>query len=172
MMSSISPSMVSPPPALVASRGRRQRSNAISRARESEEEWDPTSTLAYSTSLEADHDSSSESPWRDDELICPLALDTPLEQHAHSTKAPLGIPVPIWPSNEGELQAVLAQFAFPTTVSSGRKHLRSGEMITDNSPSGSAYPSAVTTNSGKRRASSGPIRRAWCPHCERGRSSA
>jgi hypothetical protein len=166
MMSSISPSMVSPPPALAASHVRRQRSNAISRARESEEEWDPASAPAY-TSPEAD--SPSPSLWHDDELICPLALDT--QQHAHS-KAPLGIPVPIWPSNEGELQAVLAQFTFPT-VTSGRKHRRSGEMITDNSPPGSASPAdASAASSGKRRASSGPIRRAWCPHCERGRSSA
>lgn len=164
---SLSPLTLLPSPALAASRARRQRSNAISRARESEAEWDapadsysPTSTTITSTS-----------PWRDEELICPLAAfdtqQTHAESHVHTNANPTSwIPVPVWPSNEGELQAVLAQFAFPASVASGRKHRRSGEMIADNSPNS---PSAST---GKRRAASGPTRRASCQHCERGRSSA
>jgi len=162
--------ILSPPPALAASRARRQRSNALSRARESEAEWvapaDSPTTGSTVTSA------TSPAPWRDDELICPLALDT---QHTHANPsahahahAPSWIPVPIWPSNEGELQAVLAQFAFPTA--SGRKHGRSGEMIADGSPNSPTPPPSAS--SGKRRSTSGPTRRALCSHCERGRSSA
>ena len=147
------------PPAL-ASHARRQRSNAISRARESSTDAPDSPSPTSSTT------SSPTSPWRDDELICPLALDT-AQQHTHthvSAKPPSWIPVPIWPSNEGELQAVLAQFTFPTSAS-GRKHRRSGEIIADDSTPSSA-------SAGKRGVTSGPTRRTLCSHCERGRSSA
>jgi hypothetical protein len=170
---SLSPLIVtSPPPALAASRARRQRSNALSRARESEAEWDGADSLTSTTSTPT-------APWRDDELICPLAaLDTQrthanphAHAHAHANSNPTSwIPMPIWPSNEGELQAVLAQFAFPTSAPLGRKHRRSGEMIADNSPNSPAPPPSAS--SGKRHAASGPTKRASCPHCERGRSSA
>ena len=171
-MSSLSTFVVSPPPALAASRARRQRSNAFSRARESEAEWDSTPVAADTS---ASPTAPSSSPWRDDELICPLALDaqrTHADPHAHANaNAPSWIPVPVWPADQGELQAVLSQFAFPT---SGRKHRRSGEMISDNSPTSPSCSAAPTpaVGSGKRRTASGPTRRAWCPHCERGRSSA
>ncbi len=163
MMSAISPLSMSPSPALAASRARRQRSNAVSRARESEAEWDFASAAAdTSGSPTATSAASLPPPWRDDELICPLAPDTRRAQadphaqiHVHANaKVPSWVPVPVWPANEGELQAVLAQFAFPTT--SGRKHRRSGEIIVDNSPtsvsspSGSATPVAAA-GSGKRR---------------------
>jgi hypothetical protein len=171
---SLSPLMVTSPPALAASRARRQRSNALSRARESEADWDVPADSQTPTS-------TSTSLWRDEELICPLAaLDTQhthvnphahAHTHAHTNSNPTSwIPMPIWPSNEGELQAVLAQFAFPTSAPLGRKHRRSGEMIADNSPNSPAPPPSAS--SGKRRAASGPTKRASCPHCERGRSSA
>jgi len=179
----ISPLFASPPPTLAASRARRQRSNAISRARESEAEWDFASaaTACSPTASSA----PSLPPWRDDELICPLALDTQrahadphaAQVHVHaqahaSAKAPLWVPVHVWPANEGELQAVLAQFAFPATAS-GRKHRRSGEIIVDHSPTPSSGPvTPPAASSGKRRGASGPTRRATCAHCERGRSSA
>ena len=186
---------MSPPPALAASRARRQRSNAISRALESEAEWDFASATADTTSTSQTASSSSTPsllPWRDDELICPLSPD-PSRAHADphaqvhhvqadananaNAKAPFWAPVHIWPANEGELQAVLAQFAFPDPVS-GRKHRRSGEIVVDHSctsagpPSGPAAPTPPPSDSGKRRGTSGPTRRAWCAHCERGRSSA
>ena len=169
-MSSISPVLVSPPPALAASRARRQRSNAISRARESEAEWDFSSTAADTSSSS----SSDPTPWRDDELICPLAPDT--QQHpknVHASARAAAAPVHVWPANEDELQAVLAQFAFPglaSSSSSGRKHRRSGEIVVvDPSPPSC---SAAAVGGGKRRCTSGPSRRVWCAHCERGRSSA
>ncbi|KAI9462882.1 hypothetical protein BJY52DRAFT_117199 [Lactarius psammicola] len=188
MMSSISPLSLSPPPALAASRARRQRSNAISRAHESEAEWDFASASAATDTSGSPTTTSALPPWRDDELICPLAPDThrahadPHAQvHAHlnanaDAKAPSWVPVHVWPANEGELQAVLAQFAFPGPAS-GRKHRRSGEVIVDNnsptsvgSPSGSTTPAAA--GSGKRRSAPGPTRCTWCAHCERGRSGA
>ena len=159
------------PPAL-ASRARRQRSNAISRARESEAEWDTTEHVPDSPSpTSSSNTSTSTSPWRDDELICPLALDTAQHTHAHANaKPPSWIPVPVWPSNEGELQAVLAQFTFPASAS-GRKHGRSGEMIAYDSPTSTTPPSASAVKRGGTSAS-GPTRRALCSHCERGRNSA
>lgn len=169
-MSSISPVLVSPPPALAASRARRQRSNAISRARESEAEWDFSSAAADTSSSSLDP-----TPWRDDELICPLAPDT--QQHptnVHARAAGAAAPVHIWPANEDELQAVLAQFAFPglasSSSSSGRKHRRSGEIVVVDPSLPSC--SAAAVGGGKRRCTSGPSRRVWCAHCERGRSSA
>ncbi|KAH9047472.1 hypothetical protein EDB83DRAFT_2317543 [Lactarius deliciosus] len=122
-MYSISPLSIPPSPALAVSRARRQRSNAVSRVRESEAEWDSAADTSGSPTT--------------DELICPLAPDT---RRAHSdlptpastdAKVPSWVPVPVWPADEGELQAVLAQFAFPTT---GRKRRRSGEIVVDSPP--------------------------------------
>ncbi|KAH9171551.1 hypothetical protein EDB89DRAFT_1089862 [Lactarius sanguifluus] len=164
MMYSISSLSMQPSPALAVSRARRQRSNAVSRAHESEAEWDPASTAADTLG----------SPPTTDELICPLAPDT---RRAHAdtptpanTTVPSWVPVPVWPADEGELQAVLAQFAFPTT---GRKHRRSGEIVVDSPPNTSVgSPPPAPAGSGKRRGAIGPNRCAWCAHCERGRSGA
>ncbi|KAI9444043.1 hypothetical protein H4582DRAFT_2053784 [Lactarius indigo] len=166
-MYSISPLSVPPSPALAASRARRQRSNAVSRAQESEAEWDSTSAAADTSGSPTT--SSLPPPWRDDELICPLAPDTrrthagtPTPANTNAT-VPSWVPVPIWPTDEDELQAVLAQFAFPTT---GRKHRRSGEIVVDNSSTsvGSLPPAPPSASSGKRRGAIGPNRLAWCAH--------
>jgi hypothetical protein len=170
-MSSSSLTSSSPPPSSTSSAfalattsrmmGRRQRRNAISRATESED-WDDVSSSTPEPPL----------PSHDDELVCPLASSTIDAQ----TSARLCINIGELSSqfrvvtclsglsadDDDDLQAVLARFTFPT---SSRKHRRSGEIV-DHSVT------AASTLTSDRRCSGGPVRRAWCAHCERGRSSA
>src|SRR6266404_7105010 len=186
-MATVPPSLASASasPSLAASRSRRQRSNAISRARESEAEWDTmvTSSLADAPVSPTATSAPCPPPWRDDELVCPLAPEprrAHTDPYAHvspqasaNANVPSWVPVHVWPADQGELQAMLEQFVFPTFPGSGRKHRRSGEIVIDNPPSPVAVGTAtlaVAVSSGKKHTTSGPIRRTWCAHCERGRS--
>ncbi|KAI0302821.1 hypothetical protein B0F90DRAFT_170640 [Multifurca ochricompacta] len=142
--------------ALASSRVRRQRRDAVSRAAESDWEFPdhpPTTTTTTSSNT------SSILPWCD-EFVCPLAPSSAAADPDPSLQLPFLTWVNMDIPNNDDLQNMLARFAFPATP---RKRRRSGDINVD------SYSGTAATS---RKSGPGPVQRASCAHCERGRSSA